>query len=85
MGWVAVRSWRRTSWRRRAWQAQTGSVPAYIDQLLPSFKKDFVGKGKRRDKSPYFLILCSSTLDADQVPLAKLVAKHLKVDKQTNA
>ncbi|KAE8985516.1 hypothetical protein PR003_g23256 [Phytophthora rubi] len=66
-------------------------LPAYIHQLLPSFKKDFVGKGKRRDKSPYFLILCSSALRCVDVikhltpfkcRVAKLFAKHLKVDEQ---
>lgn len=42
-------------------------LPAYIHQLLPTFKKDFLGKGKRRDKSPYFLILCSSALRCVEV------------------
>ncbi|TDH68294.1 hypothetical protein CCR75_003243 [Bremia lactucae] len=66
-------------------------LPAYIHHLLPSFKRDFIGKGIRRDKSPIFLILCSSALRCVQVikPLAsfkckvaKLFAKHMKADEQ---
>lgn len=66
-------------------------LPSYIHHLLPSFKRDFLGKGKRRDKSPYFLILCSSALRCVEVikyltpfkcRVAKLFAKHMKVDEQ---
>ncbi|KAG3086347.1 hypothetical protein PI124_g16582 [Phytophthora idaei] len=66
-------------------------LPSYIHHLLPSFKRDFVGKGKRRDKSPYFLILCSSALRCVEVikhltpfkcRVAKLFAKHMKADEQ---
>ncbi|KAL3663547.1 hypothetical protein V7S43_011434 [Phytophthora oleae] len=66
-------------------------LPAYIHHLLPSFKRDFLGKGKRRDKSPYFIILCSSALRCVEVikyitsfkcRVAKLFAKHMKVDEQ---
>ncbi|KAH7462707.1 Protein CMSS1 [Phytophthora ramorum] len=63
-------------------------LPAYIHHLLPTFKRDFAGKGKRRDKSPYFLILCSSALRCVEVikhltpfkcRVGKLFAKHMKL------
>ncbi|KAH7469299.1 hypothetical protein PRIC1_000106 [Phytophthora ramorum] len=66
-------------------------LPAYIHHLLPTFKRDFAGKGKRRDKSPYFLILCSSALRCVEVikhltpfkcRVGKLFAKHMKVAEQ---
>ncbi|KAG7381541.1 cms1 ribosomal small subunit [Phytophthora pseudosyringae] len=66
-------------------------LPSYMHHLLPTFKRDFVGKGKRRDKSPYFLILCSSALRCVEVikhitsfkcRVAKLFAKHMKTDEQ---
>ncbi|OWY98272.1 Ubiquitin-specific protease [Phytophthora megakarya] len=66
-------------------------LPSYIHNLLPTFKRDFLGKGKRRDKSPYFLILCSSALRCVEVikhltsfkcRVAKLFAKHMKAEEQ---
>ncbi|KAG6606619.1 putative ubiquitin-specific protease [Phytophthora cinnamomi] len=66
-------------------------LPTYIHHLLPTHKRDFLGKGKRRDKSPYFLILCSSALRCVEVHkhlksfncrIAKLFSKHMKVDEQ---
>ncbi|KUF76074.1 CMSS1 protein [Phytophthora nicotianae] len=66
-------------------------LPSYIHHLMPSFKRDFLGKGKRRDKSPYFLILCSSALRCLEVikhlksfkcNVLKLFAKHKKPEEQ---
>ncbi|KAI9905782.1 hypothetical protein PsorP6_014078 [Peronosclerospora sorghi] len=66
-------------------------LPSYIHHLLPTYKRDFLGKGKRRDKSPYFIILCSSALRCVEVikhltsfkcRVAKLFGKHLKADEQ---
>ncbi|KAL8005513.1 putative P-loop containing nucleoside triphosphate hydrolase, protein Cms1 [Plasmopara halstedii] len=66
-------------------------LPSYIHHLLPSFKRDFMGKSKRRDKSPYFVILCSSALRCVEVikhltsfkcKIAKLFGKHMKVIEQ---
>lgn len=34
---------------------------------MPSYKREFQGKGKKLDKSPYFIILCSSALRAVEV------------------
>lgn len=42
-------------------------LPSYIHYLQPTYKRDFLGKGMRRDKSPYFLILCSSALRCVEV------------------
>ncbi|CAI5708745.1 unnamed protein product [Peronospora destructor] len=66
-------------------------LPSYIHRLLPTYKKEFLGKGKRRDKSPVLLILCSSALRCVELikhltsfkcRVAKLFGKHLKEDKQ---
>ncbi|CAH0492149.1 unnamed protein product [Peronospora farinosa] len=66
-------------------------LPSYIHHLLPTYKRDFLGKGMRRDKSPVFLILCSSALRCVELikhltsfkcRVAKLFGKHLKADKQ---
>ncbi|KAG2520601.1 hypothetical protein JM18_007029 [Phytophthora kernoviae] len=68
-------------------------LPTYIYHLLPTWKREFVGKGKRRDKSPYFLILSSSALRAVEIlkyltsfkcRVAKLFAKHMKISEQTD-
>lgn len=42
-------------------------LPAYIYNLMPAWKKEFAGKGKRHDKSPYFIVLSSSALRAVEV------------------
>lgn len=42
-------------------------LPAYMHNFLPHLKKEFLGKGKKYDKSPYFLIVCSSALRAVEV------------------
>ncbi|KAG7396276.1 cms1 ribosomal small subunit [Phytophthora boehmeriae] len=66
-------------------------LPSYIHHLMPAWRRDFVGKGKKRDKSPYFLILCSSALRAVEVlkyltsfkcRVAKLFGKHMKISEQ---
>lgn len=41
-------------------------LPAYMHHFLPHLKKEFLGK-KKYDKSPYFLIVCSSALRAVEV------------------
>lgn len=67
-------------------------LPAYIYGLMPNWKKEFVGKGKRHDRSPYFIIICSSAIRAVEVykqlssslkcRIGKLFAKHIKVAEQ---
>lgn len=67
-------------------------LPAYIYHVVPGWKRDFLGKGKKRDKSPYILILCSSALRAVEFNkhlapfkcrVAKLFGKHIKLSEQT--
>lgn len=67
-------------------------LPAYIYHVVPGWKRDFLGKGKKRDKSPYILILCSSALRAVEINkhltpfkcrVAKLFGKHIKLSEQT--
>ncbi|RLN86934.1 hypothetical protein BBJ28_00010511 [Nothophytophthora sp. Chile5] len=66
-------------------------LPAYIHHFMPKWKREFAGKGKRLDKSPYFLVLCSSALRCVEVlkhvasfkcRVGKLFAKHMKVSEQ---
>ncbi|CAH0476814.1 unnamed protein product [Peronospora belbahrii] len=66
-------------------------LPSYIHHLLPTYKREFLGKDKRRDKSPIVLILSSSALRCVEVikhlasfqcRVAKLFGKHLKINEQ---
>lgn len=42
-------------------------LPSYLHNFMPRWKKEFLGKGKKLDKSPYFIILCSSALRAVEI------------------
>lgn len=42
-------------------------LASYLHHFMPSWKREFLGKGKKLDKSPYFIILCSSALRAVEV------------------
>ncbi|TMW65257.1 hypothetical protein Poli38472_009424 [Pythium oligandrum] len=67
------------------------NLSLYMRHLRPAWKVDFKGKGKKYDKSTYFLVICSSALRAVEVlkhfgsfkcKVAKLFAKHMKVEDQ---
>ncbi|KAF1322137.1 Ubiquitin-specific protease, partial [Globisporangium splendens] len=68
-------------------------LPSYLHHFMPRWKKEFLGKGKKLDKSPYFIVLCSSALRAVEIikhlssfqcKIAKLFGKHLKADDQAD-
>ena len=68
------------------------SLARYIRYLVPTWKFDFKGKGRKRDKSPNVIILSASALRATDVikhvspfhcKVLKLFARHLKVEDQT--
>lgn len=42
-------------------------LPSYLHHFMPRWKQEFLGKGKKLDKSPYFIILCASALRAVEV------------------
>lgn len=65
----------------------------YMRHLQPQWKKNFRNRDWRYDKSPCFLIICSSALRAVellkhfgsfQCKVAKLFAKHMKVQDQAD-
>ncbi|KAJ0408196.1 hypothetical protein ATCC90586_003304 [Pythium insidiosum] len=67
------------------------SLPLYMRHCVPTWKQVFRGKKIKYDKSPIFLIVCSSALRAVEVlkhlssfrcKVAKLFARHMKAKEQ---